>query len=183
MRPLRVTCGVTTSANLLIPKVNHRIRYPVPRQSHAIPGQPADIRAQTFAPLSVPICLFALTATRPPRHHLGTPADHLGTPCPAYAHLPPTTASQCATTAHARPATGTPTAPPIEAPHARARRSLRPSKIVAIGVLTAMRGLIESIPVASNTAAAEKAATDVRPMDRQHLELIPPALRTSPKGP
>jgi len=83
MRPLRVTCGVTTSANLLIPKVNHRIRYPVPRQSHAIPGQPADIRAQTFAPQSVPICLFALTATRPPRHHLGTPADHLGAPCPS----------------------------------------------------------------------------------------------------
>ena len=139
MRPLRVTCGVTTSANLLIPKVNHRIRYPVPRQSHAIPGQPADIRAQTFAPLSVPICLFAPTATRPPRHHLGTTSAHLPTtsahlpttsahPTPAYAHLPPTTASQCAATAHARPATGIPTAPPIEAPHARARRSLRPSK-------------------------------------------------------
>lgn len=93
------------------------------------------------------LCLsLSVFLPRPPRAHLGTTSAHLPTtsahPAPAYAHLPPTTASQCAATAHARPATGIPTAPPIEAPHARARRSLRPPKIVAIGVLTAMRGLI-----------------------------------------
>lgn len=190
MRPLRVTCGVTTSANLLIPKVNHRIRYPVPRRSPAMPGQSADIGPQTFAPLSVPICLFALTATRPPRHHLGTTAAHLGT-------LPPTCrppqshhgerrpANACRSAATARPAsdTGNPTGPPIEA-HTRARKaSYRPSENSCHRGIDSHPGIdliyTRRQQHGGSGKGGDRRATDGSTAPRAY----PASTRTSPKGP